>query len=68
MDGRHVRRADLWLLFTALCDAYPGGVTLCREDHWWRCRVSTPDGVRSGQARDIAGAVEVIASNLGVIA
>jgi hypothetical protein len=59
-----VRRAEYWVLFTELCEAYPGGVELSFEDYWWRCRVRTPTGVRSGQAQRIEDAVEVIATNL----
>jgi hypothetical protein len=59
-----MRRAEYWLLFTELCERYPGGVEVFYEDYWWRCRVHLPEGVRSGMAQDIRGAIEVVATNL----
>lgn len=61
-----MRRGDYWMLLKALCERYPGGVEVCFEDHWWRCRVRTSGGVKSGMAQRIEDAVEVVAHNLGV--
>ena len=61
-----MRRGDYWLVFTALCRSYPGGVEVFYENAWWRCIVRTPDGVKSFMAQRIEDVVEVVATNLGV--
>lgn len=63
-----MRRGDYWLVFSELCARFPGGVEIHAEHGgaWWKCVVRTPDGVKTGQSRDIGGAIEVVATNLGV--
>lgn len=59
-----MRRAELWVLWRDLCAAHPAGVEVCWEFPFWVCRVRLPTGVRTGTARTIEGAVEVVATNL----
>lgn len=63
-----MRRGDYWLVLVELCQRYPAGVEIHSEHGgaWWKCVVRTPEGVQTGQSQRIEGAVEVIATNLGV--
>lgn len=61
-----MKRADLWVTLVRLCEQFPGGVEVVLEDHLWRCRVRTPEGVVTGTAKDIGGAVEVVAHRIAL--